>query len=60
MKKEQELEFERIVKQYKSVIYTVCFMFAKDDDEVNDLFQDTLINLWRGLKAFRGESDMKT
>ncbi len=60
MKKEQELEFERVVKQYKSVIYTVCFMFAKDDDEVNDLFQDTLINLWRGLKAFRGESEMKT
>ena len=35
-------------------------MFAKDADEVNDLFQEVLINLWSGLSQFRGESKVDT
>ena len=41
----EEKEFEKIVREHKNTIYTVCFMFSKDADEVNDLFQETLINL---------------
>ena len=40
-----ENAFEQVVKQHKSTIYTVCLMFSKDSDEVNDLFQEVLINL---------------
>ena len=58
--KSQEKEFERIVMENKSTIYTVCYMFSKDQDEVNDLFQDTLVNLWKGFKNFRGESKPST
>lgn len=29
-------------------------MFSKDEDEVNDLFQEVLINLWRGIDSFKG------
>ena len=55
-----EKEFEQIVREHKNTIYTVCFMFSKDTDEVNDLFQETLINLWRGFENFRGDSSVKT
>lgn len=55
-----EIEFERVVKQYKNTIYTVCFMFSKDSGEVNDLFQDVLINLWKGFGTFKGESNIGT
>lgn len=55
-----EIEFERVVKQYKNTIYTVCFMFSKDSGEVNDLFQDVLITLWKGFATFKGESNMGT
>ena len=34
-----EREFEKLVKEHKNTIYTVCFMFSKDSEEVNDLFQ---------------------
>ena len=44
-----EKEFARVVREQKSTIYTVCYMFSKDNDEVNDLFQEILINLWKGL-----------
>lgn len=56
----KETDFEQIVKEHKSTIYTVCYMFSKDADEVNDLFQDVLINLWRGFDGFRGESKVDT
>ena len=39
-------EFARLVREHKSTIYTVCYMFSKDNDEVNDLFQEILVNLW--------------
>lgn len=51
-----ELEFTQLVQQHKGTIYTVCFMFAEDAAEADDLFQDVLVNLWRGLKDFRAES----
>lgn len=55
-----EKEFEKIVREHKNTIYTVCFMFSKDNDEINDLFQETLINLWQGFKNFRGDSSIRT
>ena len=55
-----ETDFERIVREHKSTIYTVCYMFSSDQDEVNDLFQETLINLWRGFNKFEGRANIRT
>jgi RNA polymerase sigma-70 factor (ECF subfamily) len=57
---ELESKFAQTIKQNKSTIYTVCYMFSKDADEVNDLFQEAVINLWRGFEGFKGKSDVKT
>jgi RNA polymerase sigma-70 factor (ECF subfamily) len=35
-------------------------MFSQDEDEVNDLFQETLINMWKGIDSFREESKIST
>lgn len=53
-------EFARMVEEHKSTIYTVCFMFSKDSDEVNDLFQEVLINLWNGFSSYQGRSSLST
>lgn len=55
-----EDKFTQAVKEHKSTIYTVCYMFSSDADEVADLFQEVLINMWRGFDNFNGRSDMKT
>ena len=55
-----ESEFTRIVGQYKNTIYTVCYMFSKNNEQVQDLSQEVLINLWRGLPNFEGKSSIKT
>ncbi|MBE6243129.1 MAG: sigma-70 family RNA polymerase sigma factor [Bacteroidales bacterium] len=55
-----ELDFARTVREHKGTIYTVCYMFSKDEEEVADLFQDILVNLWKGFAKFRGESSVRT
>lgn len=55
-----EKEFETVVKQYKTNMYMICYMYAKDKDEANDFFQETLIRLWQGFSQFRGESNVNT
>jgi RNA polymerase sigma-70 factor (ECF subfamily) len=35
-------------------------MFSQDEEEVNDLFQETLINMWKGIDSFREESKIST
>ncbi len=45
----KQKRFEQMVNQNKGTIYTVCYMFSNDSDEVADLFQETLINLWKGM-----------
>lgn len=56
----QEEFFTQLVREHKGTIYTVCYMFSKDEDEVQDLFQETLINMWKGVKGFREESKIDT
>ena len=58
--KTDEKDFEQLVRQHKNTIYTVCYMFSQDNDEVNDMFQDTLINMWQGLQSFKGNSSIST
>ena len=55
-----EKEFAKIVRENKTTIYTVCYMFSDDREEVEDLFQEVLIALWQGLDSFRGESKVSS
>ena len=55
-----EKQFAQTVAEHKSTIYTVCYMFSQDADEVNDLFQEVLVNLWKGFENFEHRSDIKT
>lgn len=56
----KQKDFENLVLKYKSTVYTVCYMFSKDNDEVNDMFQESLLNLWKGFETFKGKSDLRT
>ena len=48
--KDIELQFTKMVKEYRKTIYTVCYFYSKDSEEVNDLYQEILINLWKVLR----------
>jgi RNA polymerase sigma factor (sigma-70 family) len=51
-----EQEFKRLVEENKDTVYTVCYMFSNDSDEVADLFQESLINLWKGMRGLERQN----
>ena len=57
---EKEKQFENLVREHKRTIYTVCYMFSKNSDEVDDLFQEILIRLWKGFDSFEERSSVRT
>ena len=55
-----EKQFTQIVQEQKDTIYMVCYMFSKDKAEVEDLYQEVLINLWKAFPQFEGRSTVRT
>lgn len=53
-------DFEIMAHQYDGVIRKVCYFYATDRDEFNDLRQEALVNLWRGFSRFRGDASLST
>lgn len=56
----KEEKFTALVREHRATIYTVCYMFSKNADEVSDLFQDILVNLWQGFDRFEERSNVRT
>ncbi|MFP3599121.1 RNA polymerase sigma factor [Chryseobacterium sp. SIMBA_029] len=59
-KTDLELEFEARLKEYKLVIYKVCRMYKNDPNDIQDLYQDIIIQLWKSYPKFRGEAKFST
>ena len=55
-----ENEFLEMIAAQKRIIYKVCYIYAKDQDDLNDLFQETVLNLWKSYPHFRGDSKLTT
>ena len=55
-----ELEFTKMVREYRKTIYTVCYFFSDNPTDVDDLFQEVLISLWKSFDKFRGDCSPKT
>lgn len=52
--------FERIIEENQDKIYRIiCYYIANEDDR-KDLYQETLINIWKGLDKFRAEAAIST
>ena len=58
--KELEKEFLTMIEAQKRTIYKVCYIYANDQDDLNDLFQETVLNLWKGFPRYRGDSKLTT
>lgn len=56
----KEQQFSQLVKENRSTIYAVCYMFSNDAGEEADLYQEVLVKLWKGFESFHDKSDIKT
>ena len=55
-----EREFNELIAVENATISRICFSYSGSVAEFEDLRQDALINIWRGMSGFRGVSSAKT
>jgi RNA polymerase sigma-70 factor, ECF subfamily len=56
----KEERFKILIGEQKGRILSVCRHFAKDLDDQKDLYQEILVNVWKGLESFRGDAQPGT
>lgn len=49
-----------MLDEYDAVVRRVCFMYTGISADFDDLYQETMVNLWRGFDSFRGQSKKST
>ena len=60
MQTEKENKFLEMIRLHKGLLMKVCSLYATDREEIADLYQDVLLNLWRSFEGFRGDSKLST
>jgi RNA polymerase sigma-70 factor (ECF subfamily) len=52
--------FDVIVERHQRHVYQLCYRFAGNHEDANDLTQDVFIRAYRGLKTFKGQASLGT
>ena len=53
-------DFIELINPHQPIIYKVCMMYANNKEELSDLFQESLMNLWMAYPAYRSECKLST
>jgi RNA polymerase sigma-70 factor (ECF subfamily) len=59
-KREAEKQFESRINEHKQLLYKVCRIYAYNDADRQDLFQEIVIQLWKAFQNFKGDSKFST
>ena len=59
MKKGEQI-FANLIEENKDRIFRICCYYLADEEDRKDLYQETLLNIWKGFKSFKGESKFST
>lgn len=59
-RQQSEAFFRQAVEPHIPIINRICRSFASTIYEFEDLRQDALLNIWRGIESFKNGSDIKT
>ncbi len=59
-KKEEELVLKTVLEEHKHSIYRICRIYAVSPIEPEDLFQEVVIQIWKSLASFKGNSSRNT
>ena len=60
MDKELEHRFTEVFTENKDKIFRICRSYSDNTEDAEDLFQEVLINIWKSLPSFKGNSSVNT
>jgi RNA polymerase sigma-70 factor (ECF subfamily) len=56
----QEAFFTQLIAEHQGIIHKVCNMYCDTQDDRRDMFQEIVLQLWRGYASFKHESKITT
>jgi RNA polymerase sigma factor (sigma-70 family) len=60
MKPDPEQQFIQLIEADKNRLFRICRTYADDMEGAKDLFQESLLNIWKALPGFKQESELST
>lgn len=57
---EKEDKFKTIISHHQDQIQRICSGFTTNVEDIKDLYQDVIINIWKGMESFRGDASYAT
>jgi len=56
----QKNHFLQIINEHQGLINSICKMYGQYEEDVKDLRQEVILQLWKSLPGFKNESKMST
>ncbi len=56
----KEEQFKKIVAENSDRIIRICKYYNPNSEDQKDMYQEILINIWKSLETFRGDSAIST
>jgi RNA polymerase sigma-70 factor (ECF subfamily) len=60
LKQLSEQEFLRAIEMHKGILYKVSRMYFDKLEDQQDLFQEIILQLWKSLDSFKGNSEFSS
>ena len=55
-----EKEFITLIQKHEGILHKICFVYAKNDADKEDLYQEIILQLWKSYTSFEGKSKFST
>jgi len=55
-----EKEFITKIRKHQGILHKICFIYARNSAEKEDLYQEIILQLWKSYPTFKGISKFST
>ncbi|PIF01075.1 MAG: RNA polymerase [Maribacter sp.] len=56
----QKTIFLSALKENQDKLYRICSIYSDDNEDSKDLYQEVLVNIWKSMSSFKGNSSIGT
>ena len=56
----QKTIFLSALKENQDKLYRICSIYSDSNEDSKDLFQEVLVNIWKSMNSFKGNSSIDT
>lgn len=60
MNDQKEIRFKQIIEENSNRINSICRYYSPNTEDRKDMYQEILVNIWKSLDKFRGDSAIST